>query len=143
MAVQRDEPCVGTAPSLTITNAQTNNTGYYVAIAKNGTGWSPSRMAFLSVVWSNGIVPRYNDTNTNLTRAQARYPYICSYGGQAITNGSAQVFAGPTLDQMQPVGLPRPVNNGYYGPTNAVALVPTVSPGQLVYYRVDISYPAP
>lgn len=133
----------GTASSLVITNAQTNNSGYYLAIAKNTAGWTPSQLAYLSVVWSNGIVPRYN---TNIAGARAFYqeqPLFCGAHSSPITNGSAQVVAGPALDQMQPVGSPRPVKDGYYGPTNAVAMVPTVNPGQTVYYRVDISYTDP
>ena len=61
--------------------------------------------------------------------------------GAPITNGTAQVIAGPALDQMQPVGLSLAVKNGYYGNSSTIRTVPTVAPGQTVFYRVDISYP--
>jgi hypothetical protein len=132
-----------TSATLQIPNAQTNNAGYYMAVAKNATGWVPSLMAWLSVVsGSGGVVPFSNKTNTGFF-AQAR----SSLDGSVINNGSAQVVAGPALDQMQPVGTPvsykqSPVgyyfNNGYFnGPNQSV---PTVAPGQTVYYRVDIAY---
>ncbi len=128
---------------LQIPNAQTNNAGYYMAVAKNATGWVPSLMAWLSVVsGSGGVVPFSNTTNTGFF-AQAK----SSLDGNVINNGSAQVVAGPALDQMQPVGTSvsykhSPVgyyfNNGYFnGPNQSV---PTVAPGQTVYFRVDITY---
>ena len=46
-----------TNSALSIANAQPTNTGYYVAIAKNTTGWSPSQMAYLNVTSGGGIVP--------------------------------------------------------------------------------------
>src|SRR5438552_1900187 len=38
-----------TNSSLQITNAQTTTNGYYMAVAKNDTGWTPSQLAWLSV----------------------------------------------------------------------------------------------
>ena len=78
--------------SLVITNAQTNNNGYYMAVAKNSTGWTPSQMGYLSVVGSTmGVVPLWNTGNTN---AQAFYQFLnCppGYGyGIGISNGVAQ-----------------------------------------------------
>jgi len=122
--------------TLQIPNAQTNNAGYYMVVAKNATGWVPSQMAWLSVVsGSGGVVPFSNATNTGLY-AQAR----SSLDGSVINNGNAQVVAGPALDQMQPVGLSTAVSNGYYGKSFFTRIVPTVVPGQTVYYRVDIAY---
>ena len=40
---------------------------------------------------------------------------------------------------MQPVGNPTPVSNGYFDDLDQ--MVPTVLPGQIVYYRIAISYP--
>ena len=132
-----------TTSTLQIPNAQTTNVGYYMAVAKNATGWVPSQMAWLSVVSdSGGVVPFSNKTNTGFF-AQAK----SSLDGNVISNGSAQVVAGPALDQMQPVGTSVsykqfPVgfyfNNGYFNGLNQS--VPTVAPGQTVYYRVDITY---
>ena len=120
--------------TLQIPNAQTNNGGYYMAVAKNATGWVPSQMAWLSVIsGSGGVVPFSNKTN-NYFQGQA-----CDYYGNPLNNCSAQVVAGPALDQMQPVGLSTGVTNGYYGYSFFTRTVPTVAPGQAVYYRVDIA----
>jgi hypothetical protein len=135
-----------TNSTLQIPNAQTNNAGYYMAVAKNATGWVPSQMAWLSVVpggglppqppfFPGGVVPFSNATNTGFY-AQAR----SSFDGSVINNGNAQVVAGPALDQMQPVGQSIGVTNGYYGNKFLTRTVPTVAPGQTVYYRVDIAY---
>jgi hypothetical protein len=133
----------GTNASLVVTNAQTNNAGYYMVVAKNVVGVTPSQMAYLSVVWSNGIVPFYS---TNIPGAQAQYSYVsCSgqYAGQPITNGTAQLFAGPELDQLVPVGATRPVRSGYFGPEGYGRQVSTVPPGSTCYCRVDITYTPP
>ena len=139
-----------TNSTLQVPNAQTNNSGYYNVVTKNATGWVPSPMAYLLMNFNpggiipdgGGIVPFSNKTNTGFF-AQAK----SSLDGNVINNGSAQVVAGPALDQMQPVGTSvsykqSPVgyyfNNGYFnGPNQSV---PTVAPGQTVYYRVDIAY---
>lgn len=131
----------GTAASLVVTNAQPTNNGYYAAVAKNATGWRPSQMAFLSVVGTNGTVPFFNAGNTN---ARAMYQVSCPFWYDvAISNGTAQLFAGPVREWMQPVGITRPVPNGYYGNSATTRSVPTVAPGQELFYRVDISYPVP
>ena len=123
-----------TSSTLQIPNAQTNNSGYYNAVTKNATGWVPSQMAWLSVVsGSGGVVPFSNKANTYF-QGQA-----CDYFGTPLNNCSAQVVAGPALDQMQPVGLSTAVANGYYGASFLTRTVPTVTPGQAVYYRVDIA----
>jgi hypothetical protein len=129
-----------TNSTLQITNAQAAKGGYYMAVAKNATGWAPSPMAYLSVVASSGIVPFSNATNTGWA-AQACYQAgdVWIEVGTPITNGTAQVIAGPALDQMQPVGACCPVTNGYFD--DGTRSVPTVEPGQTVFYRVDISYP--
>jgi hypothetical protein len=123
-----------TSSTLQIPNAQTTNSDYYMAVAKNATGWVPSQMAWLSVVsGSGGVVPFSNKANTYF-QGQA-----CDYFGTPLNNCSAQVVAGPALDQMQPVGLSTAVANGYYGYSFFTRTVPTVAPGQAVYYRVDIA----
>ena len=139
-----------TNSTLQVPNAQTNNAGYYMAVAKNATGWVPSQMAWLSVVSGpGGEVPISNLTDTN-------------YFGQVLDifnwptpldDGWAQVVAGPALDQMQPVGYSVPVNDGYYSgdynivfpgwppiPVSEHPLIPTVAPGQNVYYQVVVTY---
>src|SRR3989442_1692463 len=57
----------GTNSTLIVTNAQSPNVGYYLALAKNETGWTPSQMAYLSVVTSGqgGFVPFSNLGNSN------------------------------------------------------------------------------
>src|SRR5262245_12285037 len=53
-----------TNSTLSVVNAQNaNNTGYYMAIAKNSTGWTPSQLAWLSVVGTVGVVPFSNTNN--------------------------------------------------------------------------------
>ena len=51
------------------------------------------------------------------------------------------MVAGPALDQMQLIdeGWSEEVINGYYGSSGYSDYVPTVDPGQTVYYRVDIT----
>ena len=125
-----------TNSTLQVPNAQTNNSGYYMVVAKNATGWVPSQMGYLSVVSSSGTVPFSNATNTGFY-AQAMDPWT----GSPINNGNAQVVAGPALDQMQPIAGTAGVTNGYFSksPFPWVS-VTTVAPGKRVYYRVDIAY---
>jgi len=124
-----------TTSTLQIPNAQTTNSGYYMAVAENATGWVPSQMAWLSVVsGSGGVVPFSNKAN-NYFQGQ-----VCDPMGNPVTNGSAQVVAGPALDQMQPVGQSLAVANGYYGFSFTTQTVPTVAPGQNVYYSVVVTY---
>lgn len=130
---------------LEITNAQSTNSGYYMALAQNNTGWVPSQLAYLAVVGSNGIVPLSNIDDTNY------------FDGQAPEDSTlAQVVAGPELDQMQLVQngdlYEASVTNGYFDLADYVYIgtnprpilinyvpVSTVSPGQTVYYSVSIT----
>jgi hypothetical protein len=134
-----------TSATLQVANAQSTNSGYYNVIAKNATGWVPSQMAWLAVVGSSGIVPFSNVANTN-TWGQA----ISQVTYQPI-NGSAQVMAGPALDQMQLIvgnANKAKVTNGWFNPTifdgfsttNKIVSVPNVAAGQTVYYAVYIAY---
>jgi hypothetical protein len=129
-----------TNSTLTLSNLQTTNSGYYMAVAKNSTGWAPSQLAWLSVVpGAGGVVPLSNSTNNYFAgQAAALYP--------TISEGRAQVVAGPALDQMQPVGPFATVTGGYYDYEEEVGIsplpvyVPTVAPGQTVYYSVSFMY---
>jgi hypothetical protein len=79
----------------------------------------------------------------NVGNSYAQVYYHAGFGDDVpVTNGYAQVVAGPAPDQMQPVGTATRVYNGYFGafPASLVRNVPTVAPGQIVYYRVDVSY---
>jgi hypothetical protein len=122
-----------TNSTLQVTNAQTGNNGYYLAVAKNGTGWVPSQMAWLSVVSAGGTVPSSNKTN-NYNMGQV----MDIFGSPA--SGAARVVAGPQLDQMQVFGASIAVSNGYYGNTFFTRTISTVDPGQNVYYRVDVTF---
>ena len=122
-------------------------TGYYMVAVKNATGWVPSQLAYLSR-GSGGYVPFSNYGNTGFD-ARACYQINPFGWGNPLTNGIAQVIAGPELDQMQPVGdawdfwdwyyYEDPGWAGYFDGGNQI--IPTVSPGQTVYYRVDLTYP--
>lgn len=125
-----------TNATLIITNAQTTNTGYYVVIAKNEMGWTPSQLAYLAVIDVGGTVPFSNLGNS---MAQACYQMTPCRGDSApITNATAQLMAGPQLDLMLPVGSPVTVSNGYFNAADRV--VPNATPAQTIYYRVDITY---
>ena len=134
-----------TNSTLVLTNVQLANAGYYLVIAKNSAGWVPSQMAYLSVAaYPGGLVPFSNRSNTNYFGWQARnqLPSVAGYSDEPITNGYAQVVAGPELDQMQPIGNPYQFeagDDGYFDAPNQ--FVPTVAPGQTVYYRVVLRYP--
>jgi hypothetical protein len=121
---------------LQVTNVQLANSAYYVALAGNAAGWVPSKLAYLSVVDSlnRGIVPFSNEGNPAARAFYQRFPF-----NQPITNGTAQVIAGPALDEMQALAVSQVVTSGYFN--GGTLTVPTVAPGQTVYYRVDISYP--
>jgi hypothetical protein len=121
-----------TAATLVVTNAQTANVGYYMAVAKNDTGWVPSQMAYLSVVnGAGGLVPFENYDSTN---SQAKSQ--CS--GTPINVGTVRAVAGPQLDQMQPVDFPVSMDgDGYFD--GGYVVVPTVPSGQQVYYRILIT----
>jgi hypothetical protein len=123
--------------TLQVQNAQTTDAGYYMAVVKNATGWVPSQMAWLSVVsGSGGVVPFSNKTNTSYFQG----PVYNVANGNLLVSGRAWLVAGPQLDQMQTVGSYMAVLNGYYGTTATTRSVPTVAPGQDVYYRVDVLY---
>jgi len=116
-----------------------------MVVVKNAIGWVPSQLAYLSR-GSGGVVPFSNYGNTGF---DAEACYQVGNWGMAITNGTAQVVAGPELDQMQPVGdtwdfwfwynYDDPSRAGYFDGGDQT--VPTVSPGQTDYYRVDLTYP--
>jgi hypothetical protein len=134
-----------TSASLLIKNAQSTNTGYYMALVGNQTGWTPSQLAYLSVVPSPGASLTLSNESFRFgqhvnTSAIAEYLYAGPYG-QPITNGTAQIIAGPALDQMQPVGTTTPVTNGYFLSSPVVQTIPSLAPGQTVYYSVSVSYP--
>ena len=124
-----------TGSVLQIPNPQASDVGYYMVVAKNATGWVPSQVVWLAVVFApaSGQVPFSNQTN-DYWNGQAR-----DYYGNPLNNCSATVVAGPALDQMQPAGTSTPVVNGYYGTTSLTRYVSTVAPGQIVYYRVEIA----
>jgi hypothetical protein len=146
-----------TNATLQITNVQTTNSGYYVAIAKNSIGWTPSAMAYLSLDYTyGGTVPSGAGTlpfsNTNNTYFQGQILGIAGATG-IPTNGWVQIVAGPELDQMQPLGLIlsygiwsyginfNPIyyyTNGYYNYSQQ--FISTVAPGQTVYYSVVANY---
>ncbi len=134
------------ATNSSLSRSSSDPTGYYMVVVKNTTGWVPSQLAYLSR-GSGGDVPFSNYANTGFD-ARACYQIPYPYGGPVpLTNGTAQVIAGPELDQMQPVGdtwdfswfNDDPSWAGYFDWGDEV--VPTVSPGQTVYYRVDLTYP--
>jgi len=140
-----------TNSTLTITNAQTTNTGYYVAIAKNTTGWTPSQMAYLNVTGGGGLVPFSNYGNSG-QYALVRYNNMVNFMVPPVTNGVAQLVAGPEIDQMQPVsGALWDFAEGidWYGSSFAGTFdddgfpysIPTVNPGQTVYYQVSVVVP--
>jgi hypothetical protein len=114
-----------------------------MVVVKNATSWVPSQLAYLSRA-SGGVVPFSNYGNTGF---DAQACYQVGNWGLPLTNGVAQVVAGPELDQMQPIGSAwdfswmndDPSWAGYFDWGDE--LVPTVSPGQTVYYRVDLTYP--
>jgi hypothetical protein len=119
-----------TGSTLVVSNAQVTNTGYYLALAKNATGWVPSQLAYLSVVDTAGSVPFSNFANTN-----ARVYSSVNFQPQPA-NGTAQLLAGPQLDQMQLVSPTTPITltNGYY--SGGVRNVANVTGGQTMYYQV-------
>lgn len=134
------------ATNSTLPRSSSDPTGYYMVVVKNAIGWVPSRLAYLSR-GSGGVVPFSNYGNTGF---DAQACYQMGNWGLPLTNGVAQVVAGPELDQMQPVGdtwdfwfwyyYDDPSWAGYFDGNDQI--VPTVSPGQTVYYRVNLTYPA-
>jgi len=134
-----------TNATLTCTNLQTTNSGYYLAIAKNATGWTPSQMAYLNVTSGGGVVPFSNATNTG-SYPLVKYVYGAGPFGVLVTDGIAQLMAGPELDQLQPVPDAW-WDFSWYGPAYAGQFddvdyaVSTVAPAQKVFYQVRINYP--
>jgi hypothetical protein len=113
-----------------------------MAVVKNATGWVPSQLAYLSR-GSGGYVPFSNYGNLYW---QARA--ISQWTSLPLAEGISQVVAGPELDQMQPIGDTwdfswmhdsDPTWDGYFDMPDQY--VPTVSPGQTVYYQVNLTYP--
>lgn len=154
-----------TNSTLTITNAQGTNSGYYLAVAKNAIGWTPSQMAYVNVTSGGGIVPFSNYTDWAITNESripggfypsAHYVFGHGYGQGQVTNGIARVVAGPELDQMSEVilasgfpfgpyyewnfawGLTEP---GYFDGDNIT--LTNVSPANPLYYRIQITYTNP
>jgi hypothetical protein len=126
-----------TNSTLQVTNVRTNDCGYYMTVAKNATGWVPSGLAYLSAGSYDPISAGSYAPLSNLGGAQANYQ-IGSAG--PINVGTAQVFAGPQLDQMQLVGRTTSVSNGYFD-LGSDDPIPTVFNGQTLYYSVHITYP--
>jgi hypothetical protein len=128
---------------------QQTNSGYYMALAINSSGWVPGQLTYLSVVSSPGSVPLSNIANSNYFDGQA----ISKWTDGPI-NGFAQVVAGPALDQMQLITnstYQTTVTNGWYN-LNKLILngnnpgqlirhvpIPSVGPGQTVYYAVEVT----
>jgi hypothetical protein len=137
---------IPSATNSTLPRSGSDPTGYYLVVVKNTTGWVPSQLAYLSR-GSGGYVPFSNYGNPHW-QARACYQLPASgNGGDPLLDGYAQVVAGPEVDQMQPVGdswdfawwhLVDPDMDGFFDMPDQ--LVPTVSPGQTVYYGVDLTY---
>ncbi len=137
-----------TNATLTISNAQTSHRGYYVAIARNTAGWVPSQMAYLNVTSGGGIVPFSNVANGGYA-PRVKYPY--EVGGiqswdTLVTNGVAQLMAGPELDLLQTVQdawwdftWNDPWDRGLFDDANYA--VQSVAPTQTVYYQIRVTYP--
>jgi hypothetical protein len=143
-----------TSATLQVANAQSTNCGYYMVLVKNGTGWVPGQMAYLTLDYTRGgtqptacgILPLSN-TNDLYTWGDVEGVYSTSLSGPP-TNGTVQIVAGLQLDEMQVVGtlvrynantnLARWFYNGYYAaPAQSM---PAAAPGQTVLYSVVVSY---
>jgi hypothetical protein len=103
----------GTNVTLVITNAQVAANGYYLAIAKNSAGWVPCQMAYLSVVATNGLLPLSNLFATNQSFSYTPAKVFDPYNNLPYS-GTAQVIAGPELDEMRPLALTTVVSNGIF-----------------------------
>jgi len=128
-----------TNATLQVTNVNASSVGYYLAIAKNSTGWAPSKMAYLFAGYpftspQVAFVPLSNFGSPNAPAKDS-----CSGSYAPITNGFAQVVAGPELDLMQPVGDSYPVLNGIFD--GDYQSITNVLPDQAVYYQVIITHP--
>ena len=143
-----------TSPTLQVVSAQTTNTGYYMVIAKNATGWVPSQLAYLFIDYTaggsfpnaGGMLPL---SNTNDIYFQGDVQWAGAYSGSpgTPTNGNVQILAGPELDQIQLLGSKLPYQsspvssrfyNGYFNaPDQSVSII---KPGQVVYYSVLCNY---
>lgn len=126
---------------LQISNVQTNNAGYYMVVVKNSTGWVPSALVYLATglpPFSDNIGGTVPFSNLGIPSAQAKYQFMGVSGGGPISNALATVAVGGQLDQMQTVPYSITVSNGYFDAPGLSA--PYIMPGQIVYYRVDVSY---
>jgi hypothetical protein len=149
---------------LTISNAQSTHTGYYLAIAKNAMGWVPSQMAYLNVTTGGGVVPFQNIDPTN--QPLARFAWDNGgYPGQLgypISYGEARLVVGPQLDQMSvytnDYWYLSPTNsNPNSGPATALPYsdfswygpgyfgwgdveLTNIAPGQTFYYKIQVSW---
>jgi hypothetical protein len=67
----------------------------------------------------------------------------CDYTDYYVTNGTAQILAGPQLDQMQPLaGTAHIGSNGRFSGSQP-PVAPFASLGQTIYYCVDATYTCP
>jgi hypothetical protein len=144
-----------TNATLQITNAQSTNSGYYLAIAKNAAGWAPSQMAYLFLDYtfggtqstSCGVLPYLYNTNFN---------YVDATVFNSPTNAIVTFVDGPELDELSEPGDQIPYQPSSYtipglpwtftNPTwfynglyydSSVQTDPVVAPGQTVYYFVS------
>ena len=123
--------------TLQITNVQSANVGYYMAVARNRVGCTPSKLAYLSDSVGGGVVPLSN-VSPAVTYGRAFYDYGSpDRVGQPVNNAIAYVFTGPELDQMDYSELDdgAEVTNGYFA-TPGGTVLSNISPGQNLYYRV-------
>ena len=138
-----------TSATLQVSNAQSTNCGYYMALVQNSTGWIPSQLAYLSLDYTyGGSQPTACGTlplsNTNDTYSAG--DILDGYGAAPI-NGTVQIVAGPQLDEMNTLGevvhyrnapgLNRFYNGYYNAPDQSDS---TALPGQAVYYSVIVHY---
>lgn len=151
----------GTNATLSVANAQTANSGYYLAVVKNSTGWVPSQMGYLFLDYTLGVAPStaggvlpLSSTNNIYFAGDVQVNALAGSG--TPTNGSVQIMAGPQLDQMKLVGAKvpyrvSPTSNRFYSgyfnaPDQSAAnnltdsFITTFAPGQQYFYSVTVKY---
>jgi len=140
-----------TSATLQIPNAQATNCGYYSVIVKNATGWTPSQMAYLFLDYTySGIFPNAGGTLPLTTTNNTYFAGdVETVFGPPLwpTNGTAQIVAGPQLDEMSPQGTvvkyrsmagTQWFNSGYIlGPDQQSTFI---GPGQTYFYSLLVKY---
>lgn len=132
-----------TNPVYAVSGAQPQNGGYYAVVVRNSEGVVPSLPAYLALDYPTGGTVNFGNLATSNGVRIVDVPVYDGPGGTTRLSGphfQAQLYAGPALDHLQPVGSPVTFRSGtaagYF--SGGARVVPTVAPGDRAYVKIGV-----